>query len=129
MISNQLQQDGRIINKQEYKTSEKNSCFKSFDGIIESDYFNGFIFAKNVFGSGGHQDNVFEEAYTFCEWIVAYGSDHTFDQKPLTYVLLIETDLDEINIIIANHVEFQQYIIDNFSLYLVEDQIYYYAIS
>ena len=44
-------------------------CLKSFDGKITG-LISGWIFAKIVIGSGGHQDNVFEEANNLCEWII-----------------------------------------------------------
>jgi vacuolar-type H+-ATPase subunit F/Vma7 len=80
------------------------------------------IFAKIVIGSGGHQDNVFEEASTLCEWIIK------FSDKNDIYIILIDTDLlhkfDRLkenysnidNLIIGNHIEIQQYFIDNYSI-------------
>ena len=70
--------------------------------------------------NGGHQDNVFEELYTFCEWIIKYSKN---DDK---YIILLDTNLIEKsnglkkkyneykNIIIGNHVEIQKYFIDNY---------------
>lgn len=115
--------DGRILNKIEYENiKNEHMCLKSFDGIIEDGGIEGnvlgYIFAKVVFNSGGHQDNVFEEANNFCEWVCSFGS------KDLMYLVLIDTNLNmkinslknkyinETNIIIANHIEFQQYIIN-----------------
>jgi hypothetical protein len=112
--------DGRIITKKEFDGMDKNSCLKSFDGKI-SGALEGWIFAKVVFGNGGHQDNVFEEAHNFGEWVLAFGNtDHI-------YVLLIDTNLatplqelktkyqEQKNLLVVNHIEFQQYIIDKFS--------------
>jgi hypothetical protein len=74
-----------------------------------------------VFGAGGHQDNVFEEIHTFCEWVVEYR------EKTELFIILIDTNLttkfEELykkyihveNIIMGNHVEIQQYFIDNYS--------------
>jgi hypothetical protein len=70
-------------------------------------------------GNGGHQDNVFEEAHTFCEWVCKFGNTTEL------YVVLIDTDLtsqfNELkkkyhknNLLVVNHVDFQQYMIDKF---------------
>ena len=113
--------DGTIVSKEQFKLiSDKNSCLKSFDAEITGQ-IKGYVFAKVVYGNGGHQDNVFEEAYTFADWVSNFG-------KPdLLYVLLIDTDLtskfeqikikavEQKNLLVVNHVEFQQYIIDNYS--------------
>lgn len=109
---------GKIVNKQECKKYEKNDCLKSFDGKIDG-RVKGWIFAKVVFGNGGHQDNVFEEAHTFCEWVCKFGNTTEL------YVVLIDTDLtsqfNELkkkyhknNLLVVNHVDFQQYMIDKF---------------
>ena len=113
--------DGRIITKKEFDLLDKNSCLKSFDGRIHG-LINGWIFAKVVYGLGGHQDNVFEEAHNYSEWVCNFGKE---DQ---IYVVLIDTNLDnqfnelknkyleQKNLLIVNHVEFQLYIIKNFNL-------------
>jgi hypothetical protein len=112
--------DGSIITKEQFKKiADRNSCLKSFDAEI-SGVISGYVFAKVVYGMGGHQDNVFEEAHTFAEWVVHYG-------KPeMLYVILLDTDLTakfeqlktkaagQSNLLIVNHVEFQQYIIDTY---------------
>jgi hypothetical protein len=112
--------DGRIITKKEFDGMDKNSCLKSFDGKI-SGVLEGWIFAKVVFGNGGHQDNVFEEAHNFGEWVLAFGNPNHI------YVILIDTNLaiplqelktkfqEKKNLLVVNHIEFQQYIIDKFS--------------
>ena len=113
--------NGTLINKEQFKKiPDKNSCLKSFDAVI-SGKIQGYVFAKVVYGSGGHQDNVFEEAYTFAEWV------HTFGEPNLLYVILIDTDLTDkfeqlkikssgqTNLLVANHIQLQQYIIDNYS--------------
>jgi len=77
---------------------------------------NGWIFAKVCMGSGGHQDNVFHEAVQYCDWAKEYGNDDEI------YVALIDTDLDWFatikdtykkhkNILIVNHVEFQEWML------------------
>jgi hypothetical protein len=117
--------DGRILSGAEYKKSglKKNDCLKSFDAKI-SGRIAGWIFAKITILSGGHQDNVFEEAHCMGEWIIKYGKTEEL------YVLLIDTDLvaqfNELrekyhrnNVLVVNHVEFQQYLIDNHSKYNV----------
>jgi len=112
-------EDGSIVSKQ-FKKNIKDKTLKSFDAKI-SGVINGFMFAKIVYGSGGHQDNVFEEANNLCEWIVKFHKNNE-----LLFVLLIDTDLltkfnklkdyykDIKNIIITNHYDFQKYISSNF---------------
>ena len=79
---------GEILNNIEIKKRNINlrDCLKSFDAKI-SGKISGWIFAKIVIGSGGHQDNVFEEAYNLCKWIIKFG-----DKKDI-YIILIDTDL------------------------------------
>lgn len=112
--------DGRIILKKDFKNMSKNSCLKSFDAKI-SGKIDGYVFAKVVLGNGGHQDNVFEEAFIFGEWARRFGSEE------MLYVILIDTDLmakfKELkkhfnnidNILVVNHIEFQQWVLDAFS--------------
>ncbi len=66
---------GKILNGPECKTRgmKKNDCLKSFDARITGQ-INGWIFAKITVSSGGHQDNVFEEAHIMGEWFVKYGN-------------------------------------------------------
>jgi len=109
-----------ITTEDDTKKFMKNDCLKSFDGRI-SGKISGWIFAKVVYGTGGHQDNVFEEAHTFCHWVKNFGKT---DQL---YVVLIDTDLDAAfqtlkhafagidHLLIANHVDFQKYIVSRFS--------------
>jgi hypothetical protein len=113
--------NGSLINKEQFKKMyDKNSCLKSFDAVI-SGKIQGYVFAKVVYGNGGHQDNVFEEARIFAEWV------HTFSDPNLLYVILIDTDLtDKVeqlkhkfsgqsNLLVVNHIQLQQYIIDNYN--------------
>jgi hypothetical protein len=114
--------DGLILSKTEMKTKgiSKDCCLKSFDGQI-SGKMNGFIAAKVVYGSGGHQDNVFEEMDTLAEWWKTYKCE--MDE---ILIILIDTDLttkvarlkekynDVNNILVFNHIEFQQYIINKY---------------
>jgi len=111
--------NGDIITNSQVKTLkiQKNDCLKSFDAKI-SGKKNGWLSAKFVIGRGGHQDNVFEEEHTLCDWVIKYGKENEI------YMILIDTDLisqlDELkekyethpNIIIGNHVEIQKYFID-----------------
>lgn len=109
---------GKILKINTRKTYD---YLKSFDGKITGK-MNGWIFAKVCIGSGGHQDNVKEEVYIFCEWVNKYKDLHKKD----TFVVLIDTDLDisEIKnkysniskLLIVNHIEFQKYFIDNYSI-------------
>lgn len=106
--------DGNILTKKEFKNSglSKLDCLKSIDGVINGKV-QGYIFAKIVFGEGGHQDNVFHEAAQFGDWAKKFG------EIDKIYVLLIDTDLeskynelkakyDINNVWVVNHVEFQQ---------------------
>ena len=106
--------DGRILNKEEFKKSglSKLDCLKSIDGTINGNV-EGYIFAKIVFGEGGHQDNVFHEAAQFGDWAKQFGKEDKI------YVLLVDTDLkkkynelkekyDSDNVWVVNHTEFQQ---------------------
>ena len=118
------QKNGNIISNKEMKKNKisKDDCLKSFDAKI-SGKINGWIFAKNVFGNGGHQDNVFEEADSLCKWVVDFRTN-----QDVIYVIMIDTDLEDKleiiqtkynkydNILVKNHVEFQQYLIDNYSI-------------
>jgi hypothetical protein len=65
--------DGMIITNEEMKKKniQKDCCLKSFDGKITGK-FNGYISAKVSYGSGGHQDNVFEEMDVLAEWWSKY---------------------------------------------------------
>jgi hypothetical protein len=114
---------GEIITDSEMKEKKilKDECLKSFDAKI-SGKMNGYLFAKVVFGSGGHQDNVFEEADILCCWVKKFHKD-----SENMFVVLLDTNLvdkfnklkskyhDISNILITNHYEFQQYIIENYS--------------
>ena len=79
----------KLINKNEYKNGKgeykQNDCLKSFDAKICGKK-QGYIFAKVCIGSGGHQDNVFEESHCFGEWADKYGEDGQL------YIILIDTD-------------------------------------
>jgi len=114
---------GEIVSADTMKSANisKDECLKSFDGRI-SGKLSGWIFAKVVFGAGGHQDNVFEEADCLCHWVSQYHSEN-----PDLFVLLIDTDLyDKFetlqkkyahipNILITNHYDFQNYLINTYS--------------
>ena len=114
--------NGEIISKKEMIDNSilKDSCLKSFDGKITGK-MNGFIAAKVSYGSGGHQDNVFEEMDTLAEWWKTYKCNTNE-----ILIILIDTDLLHKmirlkekyryvnNIMIFNHIELQQYIIDTY---------------
>lgn len=120
--------DGSIISKNEMKIKniQKDCCLKSFDGKISGNV-DGFITAKVAYGNGGHQDNVFEEMDTMAEWWKNYKSE-TKD----ILIVLIDTDLitkftrirekynDINNVMVFNHIEFQQYMI---STYYIDDSM------
>jgi macrodomain Ter protein organizer (MatP/YcbG family) len=80
----------KLINKDEYKKGKgdykQNDCLKSFDAKVCGKK-QGWITAKVCIGSGGHQDNVFEEAHCFGEWADKYG------EQGKLYIILIDTDL------------------------------------
>lgn len=117
---------GEIVSKIEMKEKgiRKDNCLKSFDAKIIGDKvsLHGWVFAKVVRGSGGHQDNVFEEADNLCKWISNFrsGTDEIF-------VILIDTDQHRkfdilkkkyesiSNIIVVDHYQFQEYLIRRFS--------------
>lgn len=108
--------DGNIISEEERKEKDikKHECLKSFDAEMKGE-INGYIAAKVVYGSGGHQDNVFEEMDTLAEWWKTYkcGSKEIL-------VILIDTDLSikfkELkekyklveNVKVLDHIEFQK---------------------
>lgn len=113
---------GEIITHVEQKRRQisKDNCLKSFDGKFNGK-INGFITAKVAFGSGGHQDNVFEEMDCLADWWSKYKKDS------IDYLLiLIDTDLIEKfniikkkynsikNILVFNHVNFQEFVINNY---------------
>lgn len=111
--------DGHIINSKEMKAMciNKDECLKSFDAKI-SGLINGYVAAKVVFTSGGHQDNVLEEMDTLAEWWRTWKNDN--DQ---ILVILIDTDLytsfnrlqtkhkDVQNVKVFDHIQFQEYMI------------------
>ena len=113
-----------IIQKNEMKKRKilKDNCLKSFDSKITGN-MKGWIFSKVVKGKGGHQDNVFEEADILCKWVEEFNKN-----KEEIYVIMIDTDLiNKINILktkykhvnnilITDHYEFQNYIINNYKL-------------
>jgi hypothetical protein len=106
--------DGHIVSKE---TKKETDCLKSFDGKITGKV-DGYITAKVVLGSGGHQDNVFEEMDTIAEW----WKTHRSKTKEI-FILLIETNsikkIDRLkkkycnvdNVMFFNHIEFQEYMI------------------
>jgi len=93
---------------------------KSFDARITGKV-EGYACNKVTAGGGGHQDNVDDELVELCKWVKKY---HTADGK--LWIIIWDTDLttkfntlkkdnlDVPNLLIVNHVEFQQYIIDNY---------------
>jgi hypothetical protein len=115
---------GEIIseNEQKERCIPNDMCLKSFDARLTG-RINGWVFAKVVFGSGGHQDNVFAEADELCEWVGKFKKD-----TPELYVMLIDTDqvskVDVLkkkynfisNLLIVNHYDFQKYLINNYKV-------------
>lgn len=113
--------EGEIVDNNTLKRRgiKKEDCLKSFDANFTGK-INGWVFAKIVIGSGGHQDNVFEETYSFCDWVVKYGKESE------TFIVLLDTNLIEklndlivryegvSNLLIGNHIQVQQCIIDTY---------------
>ena len=118
-----VKNENRIITGIERKKEKinKDKCLKSFDGSITG-ILNGYLTAKVCFGKGGHQDNVFEEEDTIANW----WKNNKNKEEKIYIVILIDTDQetqfnnlknkynDVNNILIFNHVQFQQYIINNY---------------
>lgn len=114
---------GKIVSNKQFKQEKilKNDCLKSFDAKI-SGAINGWVFAKVVVGDGGHQDNVFVEAYEFCNWVTNHGD------KSELFILLIDTNLTQKlsilqekfinidNLIIGDHIAIQEYFIKKYSI-------------
>jgi hypothetical protein len=103
--------DGRILNNQEFKNENIDktiNSLKSIDGIITGK-INGYIFAKVVIGSGGHQDNVFKESLLFINWVNNHGNNNDLfilliDGEDLTKLKQFEKE----NLWVVNHVDFQK---------------------
>ena len=107
-----------ILSNNEFKERKinKSETLKSFDAKISGD-LNGWVCAKVCYGAGGHQDNVFEEMYNYCEWVDQYHANSN-----QLFVVLIDTDLtkqfNELkekyekikNILIVDHIGFQNYL-------------------
>jgi hypothetical protein len=111
--------DGSIVSKDEMKEKgiPKDSCLKSFDAQMSGN-ISGYIAAKVAYGSGGHQDNVFEEMDTIAEWWKKYKSKTKefliilMDTNQTTKFTRIKEKYKDVNnVMIFNHVEFQQYMI------------------
>ncbi len=114
--------DGKLLCRKEIKKNriDKQDCLKSHDGIITGDKCKGFINAKTTFTNGGHQDNVFAELNAYGDWVNKFG------EKEKLYVILLDTDLEKEfktlkekyhknNILVVNHYEFQNYLIEKYS--------------
>ena len=115
--------DGRILSNNDIikEKINKDNCLKSFDGILEGK-INGYIVAKVSYGKGGHQDNVFEEINIIGEWWKKYKKDMyeilviLLDTDLINRYLRIKNKYSNIkNIIVCNHIEFQKYMIENYS--------------
>lgn len=118
-----LTKDGNIVSKNDMKKYNitKDNCLKSFDGKITGK-INGYISAKVAYGTGGHQDNVFEELDNMADCWAKYKNE---DDNIL--VFLIDTDLENKfnclktkyenydNIKFFNHYSFQEFIINNYN--------------
>ena len=114
--------EGLIVSSNDMRKNEisKDMCLKSFDGKITGKV-NGWIFAKIVYGYGGHRDNVFEEAQCLCDWVLKYKQESNE-----LFVILIDTDtvnrltllknkyINTKNLLIADHIEFQTYLINTY---------------
>ncbi len=122
--------DGEILEK----SDKFDKRLKSFDGIVYGK-MKGWIFAKVVFGSGGHQDNVFKEAEVLIDWYTKRKNDVSANlllpfggakEDDETLIILIDGDnhhkvkklkekyKEQNQILIVNHIEFQEHIIENY---------------
>jgi hypothetical protein len=115
-----IKNEPTILSNNEFKERKinKSETLKSFDAKISGD-LNGWVCAKVCYGAGGHQDNVFEEMYNYCEWVEQYHANSNE-----LFVVLIDTDLtrqfNELkekyeknkNILIVDHIGFQNYLKD-----------------
>jgi hypothetical protein len=113
--------EGKILKTKDVKNFSKLDCLKSFDGLVfnKKNEIIGYLFGKITYGEGGHQDNVFKEAYELCEWVRNFYSDNK-----LIFFIMIDTDLlkkmNELknkfekisNIFIGDHIEFQEFFIN-----------------
>lgn len=116
--------DGVILSKKKMTVLgiTKDNCLKSFDGKISGN-INGYISAKVSYGGGGHQDNVFGEMDDLSNWWKTYKSDMDeilivlIDTDLITKLNILKKKYDNVkNIMICNHIEFQQYIIDIYQM-------------
>ena len=113
--------EGKILKTKDVKNFCKHDRLKSFDGVVfnKKNEIIGYLFAKITYGEGGHQDNVFKEANQLCEWVRNFYSD-----KSYIFCIVIDTDLlidlnklknkfkKISNIIIGDHIEFQEFFIN-----------------
>ena len=107
--------DGQMRNEYQFKKDNLNKkidSLKSVDAIFNGPR-NGYIFAKNVIGDGGHQDNVVKEIDQYMEWAQNYGENDKI------YVMLIDGKSFDVlrsrethNIWVVNTVEFQERLIE-----------------
>jgi hypothetical protein len=109
--------DGEILEKSVHFDKR----LKSFDGRV-SGKMEGWLFAKVVFGTGGHQDNVFKEVEVLINWCI-----HVYKRKNHEiFIILIDGD-NHIKVkkiqekykeydlfLIVNHIQFQEYIVLNY---------------
>ena len=103
-----------------YAIKNTQTNLKSFDARITGKV-EGYACNKVTAGGGGHQDNVDDELVEICKWVKKFHND---DGK--LWVIIWDTDLtkkfnalkkeylDVPNLLVVNHIEFQQYIIDNY---------------
>lgn len=111
---------GNIVDRKtciDEKININTQCLKSFDGRISGNK-EGWLFLKAVFGSGGHQDNVFREAVELCEWVKLYKSGWIAVVIDTDQIIKLDklknsfSDVDLSVLFIGTSYEFQQFIID-----------------
>ena len=123
--------EGKIYSGTEIKKMniQRDCCLKSFDASIDGK-ITGYLSSKVSYGSGGHQDNIFEEMEILAEWWLK-NKKNTED----FLVILIYTDLNEKftriqkkynkvhNIMVYNHYDFQNYLL--LRKYIMPNRFYF----
>ena len=110
--------DGRILTLGDVRREnlQRPGKLKTFDAKI-SGKLDGYITAKVCIGTGGHQDNVFDEIVSMGNWfiefqrpetlVILYDNDFKIDRKT---ELLKKTFENTKNVMSFNHVEFQKFL-------------------
>lgn len=111
-------EDGTLWKKGDVK-SKQNKKYKSYDATIEGK-LSGKLSAKVCVGTGGHQDNVVSENKDLIEWYKKHGNANAvlvilFDASHQKYIDELKEQANGYpNIIVMDHHEFQEYLIQNY---------------